>query len=196
VRVIAGTARGVPLRAPRGRGTRPITDRVKETLFGILGDRVPESRFLDLYAGSGAVGIEALSRGAAAVTFVEHGREAIAALRDNLARTHLGAAASVHVTDVLRFLAGAASEPPFDLVVLDPPYEERAILAPLERLAPHLAPGATVVVKHFWRTQVPEPAGLVRRRERRFGETTLTFLARPDERDPRRTDDQQGVEEP
>ncbi len=73
MRVIAGTARGMPLTAPRDRATRPITDRVKETLFGILGDRVPGARVLDLYAGSGSVGIEALSRGAASVDFVERG---------------------------------------------------------------------------------------------------------------------------
>jgi 16S rRNA (guanine966-N2)-methyltransferase len=180
VRVIAGTARGVPLRAPRDRATRPITDRVKETLFGILGERVPDARVADLYAGSGAVGIEALSRGAAHADLVERGREALLAIRHNLERTGLTATASVHGGDVLRFLGGAESGT-YDIAVLDPPYDERAILAPLERLVPHLAPGATVVVKHHWRTLVPLPPGLVHRRERRFGETTLTFLERVEE---------------
>ena len=82
MRVIAGTARGIQLTAPRDRATRPITDRVKETLFGILGERVLDARVLDLYAGSGAVGIEALSRGAAQATFVEQGRAALAAICD------------------------------------------------------------------------------------------------------------------
>ncbi|HEX2884297.1 MAG TPA: RsmD family RNA methyltransferase, partial [Candidatus Limnocylindria bacterium] len=77
MRVIAGSARGVPLAAPKDRSTRPITDRVKETLFAILGDRVPDARVIDLYAGSGAIGIEALSRGAAEAGFVERGREAV-----------------------------------------------------------------------------------------------------------------------
>ena len=82
MRVIAGAARGIVLVAPRDRATRPIADRVKETLFAILGDRVPEARVLDLYAGSGAIGIEALSRGAAHATFVELARHALDVLRE------------------------------------------------------------------------------------------------------------------
>lgn len=173
MRVIAGTARGVPLAAPRGKATRPITDRVKETLFGILGERVPDARVLDLYAGSGAIGIEALSRGAASADFVERDRSALSALRTNLERTRLEGA-SVHEADVERFLATA--EGPWDLVVLDPPYEVRAIVAPLRALVPRLAPGASVVIKHFWRAETPEVTGLAVTRQRRFGETMLTFL--------------------
>jgi len=179
MRVIAGIARGVPLAAPRDRLTRPITDRVKETLFGILGERVLAARVLDLYAGSGAIGIEALSRGASSATFVERGRGALKSLEQNLSRTGLAERATVHAGDVERWLASAPREPTFDLAFLDPPYEERAILAPLERLAPLLARGATVVVKHFWRTEVPSPEGLRPWRERRFGETALTFLEVP-----------------
>jgi len=175
MRVIAGTARGVPLTAPRGRATRPITDRVKETLFAILGDRVPESRVLDLYAGSGAIGIEALSRGATSVDFVERDRAALAALRDNLERTRLGKDARVHEAEVERYLASAAGEP-WDIVTLDPPYEVRAMVAPLRALLPHLAPGASVVLKQFWRTEPAELDGLTAVRQRRFGETMLTFL--------------------
>ena len=178
MRVIAGTARGIPLRAPRDPGTRPVTDRVKETLFGILGDRVIDARALDLYAGSGALGIEALSRGAASATFVERGREALAAIRQNLAKTGLERAAAVFGGDVLRFLDHPSAEGPYQLVFVDPPYAERAILAPLERMVPLLSPDATVVVKHFWRTDVPLPPGLTHWRDRRFGETALTFLVR------------------
>ena len=175
MRVIAGTARGVPLAAPRGTGTRPITDRVKETLFAILGDRVPESRVLDLYAGSGAIGIEALSRGAESATFVEQARPALAVLRANLERTGLAGQAVVVAGDVERYLASPADQR-FDLAMLDPPYEQRAIVAPLRALVPHLAPGAAVVIKHFWRTDLPETSGLVPTRQRRFGETMLSFL--------------------
>jgi 16S rRNA (guanine966-N2)-methyltransferase len=178
MRVIAGIARGVPLAAPRGRGTRPITDRVKETLFAILGDRVPDARVLDLYAGSGAIGIEALSRGAARVDFVERDRLALSALRANLERTKLAAGASVHEAEVEKFLAGAQG--PWDLVVLDPPYEARAIVAPLRALVPVLAPDASVVIKHFWRAEAPEVEGLAVTRQRRFGETMLSFLEAPD----------------
>lgn len=175
MRVIAGSARGVPIVAPRDRGTRPITDRVKETLFGILGARVPDARVLDLYAGSGSIGIEALSRGAASADFVEQGRAALTALRANLATTHLEADARVHGTDVERYLA-STDDGPWDLAVLDPPYETRAIVVPLSAVVRHLAPGAIVVLKHFWRTELPAIAGLPVTRQRRFGETMLTFL--------------------
>lgn len=179
MRVIAGSARGLTLTAPKGEATRPITDRVKETLFGILGERVPDARVLDLYAGSGAIGIEALSRGAAHATFVERGREALAALRANLEHTRLAAAARVEAADVERFL-GSTAGGPWDLVVLDPPYAERAIVAPLRSVAAHLAPGATVVLKHHWRSEVPVVEGLTTTRQRRFGETMLTFMEATD----------------
>ncbi|HJP71385.1 MAG TPA: 16S rRNA (guanine(966)-N(2))-methyltransferase RsmD [Candidatus Limnocylindria bacterium] len=179
MRVIAGVARGVPLSAPRGRATRPITDRVKETLFAILGERVPDARVADLYAGSGAIGIEALSRGAASVDFVERDRAAVEALRANLERTRLEDGATVHATDVERHLASTFDEH-WDLAILDPPYETRAMVAPLRALRPRLAPGASVVIKHFWRTEVPDVEGLTVERQRRFGETMLTFLATED----------------
>jgi 16S rRNA (guanine966-N2)-methyltransferase len=174
-RVIAGQAGGIRLVAPRDRGIRPITDRVKETLFGILGGAVDGVRVADLYAGSGAIGIEALSRGAAYCVFVERARPALEALHENLSRTRLTERAEVVAGDVMRFLASPQSHR-YGLVVLDPPYAERAILAPLERLEAHLAPGAIVVVKHFWRTPIPRVDGLEEVRRRRFGETALTFL--------------------
>jgi 16S rRNA (guanine966-N2)-methyltransferase len=180
MRVIAGTARGVPLVAPRDPGTRPITDRVKETLFAILADRVPDARVLDLYAGSGAVAIEALSRGAASADLVERARRAREAIDRNLGATRLRDRARVHGVDVERFLVDAPADERWDLVVLDPPYEVRAIVAPLRALVPHLAPGAVVVVKHFWRTEIPAVDGLGPYRQRRFGETMLTLLTRED----------------
>ncbi|PZR62587.1 MAG: 16S rRNA (guanine(966)-N(2))-methyltransferase RsmD [Chloroflexi bacterium] len=180
MRVIAGSARGIVLAAPRNRATRPITDRVKETVFGILGDRVPLARVLDLYAGSGAIGIEALSRGAEHCCFVEHGREALAILRQNLERARLDDRAEVRAGEVLRFLAAFGGDR-FDLAFLDPPFSERAILAPLERLVPHLSPRATVIVRRFWRTELPSVAGLIPWRERRLGETVVAFLEREEE---------------
>jgi len=175
MRVIAGSARGLRLVAPRTAGTRPVADRVKETCFAILANRVLDAAVVDLYAGSGALGIEALSRGARSAVFVERGRLAVAAIRENLASTHLADRATVVASEVDRYLA-ACQAGTIDLAFLDPPYEERAILAPLERLVPCLAVGAMVVVKHFWRTSVPELIGLAPWRERRFGETMLTFL--------------------
>jgi 16S rRNA (guanine966-N2)-methyltransferase len=178
MRVIAGSAGGTTLSAPRGRTTRPITDRVKETLFAILAPRLDGARVLDLYAGSGSIGIEALSRGAAECTFVERGREAVAALRANLERTRLAGQARVVIGDVIAFLE-ADTGAPWDLAFLDPPYVQDAILAPLGLLSGRLAPNAMVIVKHFWRTKVPEPGGLHVTRVRRFGETSLTFLQGP-----------------
>ena len=135
----------------------------------------PDARVVDLYAGSGAIGIEALSRGAGAATFVEADGRAVATLRDNLRRTGLAEDATVVGMQVEAFLGGTELGP-WDLAVLDPPYETRAIVAPLRALVPHLAPGASVVIKHFWRTEPPEVEGLAVVRQRRFGETMLTFI--------------------
>lgn len=179
MRVVAGAAGGRELVAPKDRGTRPITDRVKETLFAILGARVIDAHVLDLYAGSGAIGIEALSRGAMHATFVERSRDAIAAIRTNLVRTGLDTAASVVGGDVERFLQAAPAgprAPRYDLVALDPPYAERAMVPTLEALEPLLAPGAVVVLKHHWRAEAETPDTLRVARQRRFGETVLTFM--------------------
>ncbi len=96
MRVIAGSARGLRLAAPKDPRTRPISDKVKESLFGVIGSRVVGARVLDLYAGSGAIGIEALSRGASLATFVERGRPAVAVIRENLERTGLAERAEIH----------------------------------------------------------------------------------------------------
>jgi 16S rRNA (guanine966-N2)-methyltransferase len=175
MRVIAGTARGLRLAAPKDLQTRPISDKVKESLFGSIGERIVEARVLDLYAGSGAIGIEALSRGAASATFVERAQPAVRVIRENLERTGLAEQAVVESRAVEVFL-GTTTAGPWDVVVLDPPYAERTLDLPLDRLRAHLAPGALVVVKHFWRTPIPPDVGLAVIRSRRFGETALTFL--------------------
>jgi 16S rRNA (guanine966-N2)-methyltransferase len=181
-RVIAGTARGIRLRAP-GEGTRPLSDRVKEALFGILGPDLPGAAVLDLFAGSGAAGIEALSRGAVRAVFVEHDRVAAAVIAENLRRTGLEDAARVVRAKVGTYLARPAEgDAPFDLVIVDPPYADQAeLLRALERLGDParpvlLAPGSTVVAKHFWRDAPPARIGLLASvRARRFGETALSF---------------------
>ena len=187
-RVIAGSARGVRLRAP-GAGTRPLADRVKQTLFAILEPDLPGARVLDLFAGSGAAGIEALSRGAASAVFVEKDAGAAAVIEANLRATSLtGPAATVVRADALTWL-GRPTPPdaPFDLVIVDPPYAETDLLIrTLEALgaadAP-LAPGARVVAKHFWRDRPPDQIGLLAsERDRRFGETALTFYRREEDR--------------
>ena len=145
-------------RAPAA--TRPITDRVKESLFGILGERVPDAAVLDLYAGSGAIGIEALSRGCRIVHVRGAGpRGARRASAKPRRRPGCADRAAVVAGPVERFLAAARPRTRFDLVMVDPPFAEHAILAPLQALVPLLAPGATIVVRTFWRTPVPTPDG-------------------------------------
>jgi 16S rRNA (guanine966-N2)-methyltransferase len=164
-------------------------DRVKQTLFAILEPMLPGSRVLDLFAGSGAGGIEALSRGAVAAVFVERDAAACRVIAANLTRTRLaGPAAIVVRADVLAWLAGpgraAGGANPFDLVLADPPYDEPAVLLrSLELLDPITASGAWVVAKHFWRDPPPPIVGLIAsERQRRFGETALTFYRRQEAR--------------
>jgi 16S rRNA (guanine966-N2)-methyltransferase len=179
-RVIAGTARSIRLEAP-GPGTRPLGDRVKQTLFAMLEPDLPGARFLDLFAGSGAAGIEALSRGAGHATFVERDATAARVIVGNLARTHLGGPETVTVVrmDVLAWLRdpARAAEARWDLVLIDPPYEDvAAMTAALEGVGALVTPGAQVVAKHFWRDVPPPRVGLLASdRQRRFGETALTF---------------------
>jgi 16S rRNA (guanine966-N2)-methyltransferase len=186
-RVIAGSARSIRLDAP-GVGTRPMADRVKQTLFGILEPDLPRARVLDLFAGSGAGGIEALSRGATHATFVERDARAIRTIRANLERTGLAAAdrATVVRADVLTWLRdpARASEARYDVALVDPPYDDTAALtAALEDVGRHVAATGRVVAKHFWRTPPPVTVGLLAsERERRFGDTALTFYRL---RDPR-----------
>lgn len=182
-RVIAGTARSIRLDAP-GAGTRPFGDRVKQTLFAVLEPDLPGARFLDLFAGSGAAGIEALSRGAAHATFVERDATAARVIVGNLARTHLGGPERVSVVreDVLAWLRdpARAADLAWDLVVLDPPYAETALMhGALEAVGGLLEPDGRVVAKHFWREAPPATVGLLAsERVRRFGETALTFYRR------------------
>ncbi len=179
--MIGGAERGRRLRAPRGLRTRPTADRVREALFDILGPAIRGKRVLDLFAGTGAVGIEALSRGAARAVFVERDREALRALRANLAALGLDRArARVVAGNALAALrALARSEGPFDLVFVDPPYAGDLAARAVAALAGGtlLAAGARVVVQHSTKAALPASAGALRADEtRRFGESALTFF--------------------
>jgi 16S rRNA (guanine(966)-N(2))-methyltransferase RsmD len=183
-RVIAGSAKGVRLAAP-GPGTRPLGDRVKQTLFAVLEPELDGAVVLDLFAGSGAGGIEALSRGAIRAVFVEKDGAAARVIAENLRRAGLSAQGEVVKRDVAAWLAnpaGAAAAGPFDVVLVDPPYADTdALVHALELLGGHLAPDGVIVAKHFWRDAPPPHAGLLASvRERRFGETALTFYRRRD----------------
>ncbi len=176
--MIAGTAGGRELRTPPGRGTRPTSDRVREALFSSLAARdvLSGARVMDLYAGSGALGLEAASRGAAEVTLVESDRAAASVIRDNAAR--LGLRASVLPVTVGSALAGPAR--PLDLVLLDPPYDlpEEALGEDLAALVSRgwLDDGALVVVERSKRSAEPTwPEGLVAERVKKYGETVIWY---------------------
>lgn len=179
-RVIAGRAKGVRLLAP-GPGTRPFADRVKQTLFAILEPDLPDAVVVDLFAGSGAAGIEALSRGAATAVFVERDPGAARTIAENLRRAGLaGEGARVDRSDVVAWLGRPHDlGRSVDLAIVDPPYGETALLVrSLELLGRGrlLAPGGRVAAKHFWRDRPPDRIGMLAlERERRFGETALSL---------------------
>lgn len=166
MRVVAGAAKGRPLRAPKGTSTRPLTGRAKESLFSSLGAAVKGAEVLDLYAGTGSIGLEALSRGASRCVFVERDRRALSALRHNVEAVGLGG--EIVADDVDRFLQRTTADA-FDLVFVDPPYALplASVAAVLDQLQRHLAPGAIVVV------------------HRRSGGTTLLVPDRLEETDCR-----------
>ena len=122
MRVIAGSARSLPLKTLEGMDTRPTTDRIKETLFNMIQSEIPGCRFLDLYAGSGAIAIEALSRGAAYAVFAEKNPKACSCIRDNLSFTKLAEHGKLLNMDVLQALRSLEGEEAFDCIFMDPPY--------------------------------------------------------------------------
>lgn len=185
MRVVAGTYGGRRLRVPKGRDIRPTSDRVREAMFSTLGDAVVGARVLDLFAGSGALGIEALSRGATAATFVERDPATARVLRDNLAA--LGIVADVHVTDAERFVDQPDRTSPggrFDVVFCDPPYKlgSGVLSALLLRLLHRgwLTEGAVVIAeraRHGPALTLPE-RGLAVGDVRTYGDTVLYYVRR------------------
>lgn len=177
VRIVGGSLGGRVLRAPAGRATRPTSEKVREALFNILGS-VEGDHILDLFAGSGALGIEALSRGAARVTFVDAGKPALTAVRANLAQLGVTDRAEVIAADAVATAARLVPAVPWRVVFVDPPYAselaQKVVLAlPLS----HLAPGAVVVIEHDRRNAPPEELGsLLRTDQRRYGDTMISFF--------------------
>lgn len=191
MRIIAGTLKGRRLDAPTWPGLRPTSDKLRETLFNVLQGRFPEARVLDVYAGTGAVGIEALSRGAAHVTFVDQDPRARGLIAENLARCgllmtgkrgpgHGGAGQGAGYTiergsaeDVLSRL-----EPVYDVVFLDPPYDEPDLAGAVSLAVGRLAAGGICVLEHAARRAAPEAAGVPPTRRLTSGDSALAFYGR------------------
>ena len=177
LRVISGSAGGLHLKSPKRHALRPTQDRIRQVIFSSLAENIPGARVLDLYAGTGSFGIEALSRGAAAATFVEQDKEAVQCIRDNLVHCHLQG--DVRQGDALAYLEKPPAER-FDLIFADPPYiKSRGELDSdplLTLLIPFLAPDGLFIWEHY-AGQGLKNAGLwevIRHRD--YGETGLTFL--------------------
>jgi 16S rRNA (guanine966-N2)-methyltransferase len=184
MRIIAGTYRSRPMQAPAGLATRPTSDRLRETLFNVLTPRIQGAAFLDLYAGSGAVGIEALSRGAEHVVFVERAPTALKVLRANLARLGLTDGFSLQTGSVGTYLRRMQTElKQFDLVFLDPPYdaaeEYAATLGLLGGAAENLlSTGTVVIAEHRRKERLEENYGsLARTRLLEQGDAALSFYS-------------------
>jgi len=178
--VLAGALKGKRLVTPRGSTTRPTADQVRIALMDTLMPHLPDARVLDLFAGAGGVGFEALSRGAAHATFVERDARAVAALRANVETLGVSAQARVERADIRAALDRLARDGArFDVVFLDPPYDEDLVTPTLERLAGSsvTAREGIVIAQHLTKQPPPETIGRLRAyRTRRFGETTLTFF--------------------
>lgn len=177
LRIAGGTARGLPLTEPRGVRLRPTSGLVREAIFNILGDLVEGAAVLDLYAGTGALGIEALSRGAGRTVFVEAEGPACQAILESLARARLSERAKVIRGRLPSALS--ALEPEFDIILMDPPYQSDTVDETLARLAPLLAEGGLVVYEHGSRYNPPgRPAGLRLSERRVYGDSAIAVYAR------------------
>ena len=175
MRIIAGRLKGRRLKAPAWGGLRPTSDKLRETLFNILAPRIEGARVLDGFAGTGAVGIEAISRGAAHVTFVEQDRRAVALIEENLKMCAVPEGYTIRRGDVATVLPGLGSNA-FDLILLDPPYDITTMTTVLEASARALAPGGLVVLEHATRREVDPVASLASVRRVKSGDSTLTFF--------------------
>jgi 16S rRNA (guanine(966)-N(2))-methyltransferase RsmD len=177
MRIIAGALKGRRLTAPTWDGLRPTSDKLRETLFNLLAPRVPGARLLDGYAGTGAVGIEAMSRGAGEVTFVEHDRRARVLIAKNVADCGIAEGYAIIGSTVLHAIETLRDGPAFDIVFLDPPYASD-IHDVLQTVGAIVKEDGIVIVEHARRSQPPAAAGALRRtREVRSGDSSLSIYS-------------------
>ncbi len=172
------------LKAPAGRDTRPTADRVKEALFNILGQELEGARVLDLFAGSGALGLEALSRGASWCVFVERSGEAAAVIRRNIADLGLAGRCTLLKGSVVTLEEGIVRQGPFDLVLADPPYDQGHVAAVLGMIERIVTPEGRLVLEHSPRERPNIPNGLDLFDHRAYGQTELSFIRRSGESAP------------
>jgi 16S rRNA (guanine966-N2)-methyltransferase len=178
VRIIGGELRGRRLLAPIGGKIRPTSDRVREAIFDILGPAWNFPRVLDLFAGTGALGIEAVSRGAGEVVFVEQGKDALTVLKGNLKALGLKSRAWTLPVTAKRGIAILAEKGlAFNLILIDPPYGKDLVRKTLEEIARGciLAPAGVIVAEHSSRDEIIPPASLALSQQRRYGDTTVSF---------------------
>jgi 16S rRNA (guanine966-N2)-methyltransferase len=179
LRVIGGSLKGRRLVSPPGKAIRPTADRVKESLFNILAERVAQKRVLDLFAGTGALSIEALSRGALSAVLVDQAKPAIAAIGQNIRNLGLEGRARIIRWNIRKNLNCLVNAEPFDLVFMDPPYEKSAVAPTLTALAAtgRLSSGARIVIEHSVRETVADVANLLHLvDQRKFGKTLVSFM--------------------
>lgn len=173
MRVITGTARGRVLRTLEGEDVRPTTDRVKEAIFSIIQFELEGRQILDLFAGSGQLGIEALSRGAAYCTFTDMNKDAISIIKENLLATGLHRNSAVLQTDALTFLRNSKKN--FDIVFMDPPYSKGILQQAIPLAAEHLNDGGVIVCEHPFGEEMPQKAGkFAIYREYKYSKVALT----------------------
>lgn len=175
MRIIAGQYKGRRLASPTWPGLRPTSDRLRETLFNVLAPRMPGARLLDGFAGTGAVGIEALSRGARDVVFVERDPRAIALIERNLVQCHGAGGYTIRRGDVASVLRGDGADGAFDVIFLDPPYDAPGTRDLLAACAARVRADGVVILEHATRRPPDVPGSVTRVRDLRAGDSTLTF---------------------
>jgi 16S rRNA (guanine966-N2)-methyltransferase len=176
VRIIAGACKGRRLKTPSWTDLRPTSDKLRETLFNIVAARVPDARVLDVFAGTGAVGLESLSRGAVLAVFVEHDRRAAALIEENATLCGARDRCAIIRDTAQRALQKPIDGDPFDLIILDPPYDFEPLASVVSAAATHLAPTGLIVLEHARRRTVPESAGVRAARTVHSGDSSLTFF--------------------
>ena len=173
MRVIAGSARGRKLKTLEGMDVRPTTDKVKEAIFSAIQFDLPDAAVLDLFAGSGQMGIEALSRGAASVVFVDRSARSLQVTRENLESVQFAEQAQLHQTEAQSFLQSTAMQ--FDIAILDPPYRKGMHEKLLPLLAEHMADNGIVICEHETGLEMPQSVGVLeQKKQKKYGAITVT----------------------